>query len=492
MRKTFCISILVFIFAGIKVQAQQYGINKSPIIFTISYEDAQKAAELRLTHPYFGKDFTIKNTRIAKNDSVPFAYIFDLTPEGFIIISGSYLLPPVIAYSTESTFGDLNNNNPLYVLISSDISGRLTYCNTSGIEYAEKNQSQWDFILHSETAETSKGIYEQWPSDTDGWLKTNWTQNSPYNNMCPFDPVTSQRSIAGCPAVAMAQIINFHRSTNQTYFTDSDDFYHNYAGRQYWIDDDYFTLEFPSFPELNDYLDTLNAHYINGIILTNQDKAALTFACGVACTQVYTSQGSGTFGVNQAYNAYIRFGFATVSLLDDNDADLYERLKQNIKDTLPAHLAVVDSLWSMGHNVVVDGYNTDEYYHLNFGWGGSYNGWYLLPAEIPYNLTVVEGVVLDINKSLNASVHEQQIQYNSINVFPNPANDRLTVHFANPENKSLYYSIVDVNGRMIIQRQQFNVSHFEVETAILQSGTYFLTITNENNQISGKGKFLIE
>ena len=50
----------------------------------------------------------------------------------------------------------------------------------------------------------------------------------------------------------------------------------------------------------------------------------------------------------------------------------------------------------MGHNVVIDGYNTNDYYHLNFGWGGSYNGWYLLPSQIPYGLTVVEGAIVDI------------------------------------------------------------------------------------------------
>jgi len=50
----------------------------------------------------------------------------------------------------------------------------------------------------------------------------------------------------------------------------------------------------------------------------------------------------------------------------------------------------------MGHNVVIDGYNTDEYFHLNFGWGGTYNGWYLLPDEIPYGLTVIEGAIVDI------------------------------------------------------------------------------------------------
>ena len=46
--------------------------------------------------------------------------------------------------------------------------------------------------------------------------------------------------------------------------------------------------------------------------------------------------------------------------------------------------------------MVVDGYNTDDYYHLNFGWGGDYNGWYLSPDELPYDLTVIEGIIVDI------------------------------------------------------------------------------------------------
>ena len=39
-------------------------------------------------------------------------------------------------------------------------------------------------------------------------------------------------------------------------------------------------------------------------------------------------------------------------------------------------------------------------FHLNFGWGGPYNGWYLLPDEIPYGLTVIEGAIVDIEPSV--------------------------------------------------------------------------------------------
>ena len=91
------------------------------------------------------------------------------------------------------------------------------------------------------------------------------------------------------------------------------------------------------------------------------EKAAITFACGVAATQVYTSSVSGTFGVNQAFDAYIRFGFDEAILLDENDTSLYTHLSQNMMDARPVHLAVVDPPGTMGHNVVIDGYNTNEY-----------------------------------------------------------------------------------------------------------------------------------
>ena len=103
--------------------------------------------------------------------------------------------------------------------------------------------------------------------------------------------------------------------------------------------------------------------------------------------------------VAQADQAYQRFAVHGAELLYDTEPDLYLWLANNMKQALPAHLAVVTPDWTAGHNVVVDGYNTDAYFHLNFGWGGSYNGWYLLPDEIPYSLTVVEGVIVDINPS---------------------------------------------------------------------------------------------
>ena len=67
----------------------------------------------------------------------------------------------------------------------------------------------------------------------DGFLGSHWTQDYPYNQLCPRDPVNGNSySYAGCPAIAMGQIVNYLRTTQGTRFDDSDDYQHNYAGRK--------------------------------------------------------------------------------------------------------------------------------------------------------------------------------------------------------------------------------------------------------------------
>lgn len=424
------------------------------------------------------------------HDGQVLAYAFELDPPGYLVIAAYSWLPPVIAYSGESPFGQLQQKNPLYSMIQADLSGKTEEKMKQFPEWIKYNESRWSELLAEKKSLDFHRVFEQWPASGDGWLKTNWTQNPPYNNMCPMDPVTGLRSYAGCPATAMAQIMNYHNTTNFTHFSDNDDYYHNYAGRQYWIDDDFDYADFPSFPELNTYLDSLNEHYLTNQPLTNDDKAALTFACAIAARQVFTSQGSGTFGVDQAYDAYLRFGCSTVELLDSTDADLFERLKQNIKDTLPAHLAVVNESWTTGHNVVVDGYNTDDYYHLNFGWGGSYNGWYLLPDEIPYDLTVIEGVVVDIMKNPLTGENESAGLKPEIKICPNPVTTATEIRIFREKQENFSFCLYNLCGDEIMQFHCQTPANFEntlkLDLSRFPAGYYVYRLIFSDEIISGK------
>ena len=369
----------------------------------VSLDSAVIVAESKLSELGKSDSFCIDEIiKINSDDKSILCYMIELNPNGYVIVSGKYNLPPVIAYSLSCINDDTLNERDLFIdLLKTDITSRLENMQEISNLYIQENQNNWDNYLGCSNIEKLNLDYQQWPPEgtttTEGWVETRWSQNSPYNNFCPIDPDSGKRGVAGCPAIAMAQILNYHKTTNGVLFNDSDDYYHNY-GNRFWIDNDHEKYDFPSFPELNIYLETLNDHYNENVDITNDDKAALVFACGTAAKQVYSPEGSGTFGVDQAFDAYQKFNCDTIELINSEDVDLYERVSQNIKEAYPVHLAVVTPSWNAGHNLVIDGYNTDDYYHLNFGWGGAYDGWYKLPEELPYDLTVFEGIIVDIMK----------------------------------------------------------------------------------------------
>ncbi|MFH1100586.1 MAG: C10 family peptidase [Methanobacteriota archaeon] len=391
------IAILFFIiFLGASIIPAISGtiaLHKNTILVTIT--EAQTVAQGKLQQLQ-KTDYGITEYTRIQNKNALLCYLFTLTPQGYIIVSARHDLTPVIAYSFTNDFGSLNSQtNPLLSMLSTDIQYQIDHRSSLPAEVLQERTNEWTMLAQSEFPER---LFQQWPPEgstpTGGWVLTRWTQSAPYNNFCPF--LNGQRSVAGCPAVAMAQILNYHETTRDIQFTDVDDYYHAYAGNNFWIDNAYLTYQFPSWPQLNTYLDTLNDDWDQQIPLTNNDKAAVTVACGFAMHQVYNPGGSGTFGVDQADMAYQRFGFEDAELIYPSNPDLFTRLSSNIMDALPAHIAVVDPSWQSGHNMVVDGYNTDDYYHINFGWGGPYDGWYHIPNGLPYSLTVIEGVIVDI------------------------------------------------------------------------------------------------
>ena len=313
-------------------------------------------------------------------------------------------------------------------------------------------------------------------SRSEGLLNSLWTQDYPYNQLCPRDPMNNNSySYAGCPAIAMGQIINYLRTTQDTRFSDDDDYAHHYAGRNYMIDDDWETLKFPSFPQLNEFLDSIDATFQRDEELPDLLKAALVFACGTACTQVYTSEGSGTFYVDQAFEAYQKFGFTDCVLFREPDSAMYATLISNLQAGYPAHLAVENPAGTVGHNVVVDGYReTDGKFHINFGYGGYLDDWYDIPdPNFYYGMTKVEGIILNIIPSSGPMTVHESVSQQSLKVYPNPVSEIL--YMENLHSEPVDYSIFNVLGREVMSGTACGA----ISVADLEKGLYFLQIKSE-------------
>ena len=323
------------------------------------------------------------------------------------------------------------------------------------------------------------------PLRAEGLLNSHWTQDYPYNQFCPRDPMSGNSySYAGCPAIAMGQIINYLRTTQDTRFDDNDDYFHNYAGRKYTIDDDWETLQFLSFPQLNVMMDSVDAVFQRDEALSDELAAAVVFACGTALTQIYTSEGSGTFYVDQAYEAYQRFGFTDCVLFRDPDSLMYATLISNLQAGYPAHLAVENPAGTVGHNVVVDGYREiDGKFHINFGYGGSLDNWYDIPdPNFYYGMTKMEGIILNIIPT-PTTVHEASDQQ-QFEIYPNPVSDVL--YLKDLPCEVVDYSIFNALGQKVAE----GASCGTISTAELEKGLYLLQIKGQN--LLETVKFVVE
>ena len=331
-----------------------------------------------------------------------------------------------------------------------------------------------------------------WFCVLNGWaqqplLTTHWTQEYPYNQHCPADPLENNKhSYAGCPAVVMGQILNYLRTTQGTRFDDGDDYFSDYFGRQFHIDDDWDTYDFPSFPQLNEMMDSVDAIFQRGGELSESLMGAVVFACGVACKQVYSasdSYGSGTFYVDQAFDAYQRFGFENCQLFREPDSAMYAILISNIQAGYPAHLAIENPAGTSGHNVVIDGYReSDGMFHLNFGWGGYKDNWYKIPNPngFSYGWTKIEGVIVNIVPSAaSMAIHEASLQH-SLEVYPNPATDVLRLK--NLPFEAVDYAIFNAMG----QRVKSGSTSGTISMAELTNGIYLLQIDGDKYHVTAK------
>lgn len=429
-------------------------IFSNAIASSASMEQAETAAILRLERDGMTDSHLITSCMPIQSQifAGPVAYLFKLSPDGYVITSANTFLPPVIAYSyLNSSTTPEDTQSILIDLVKADMEQRLASITEIPQTIVNENVERWE-------NNAGNALFEQWPpvgsTPTEGWIEENWTQSAPYNSYCPMDLIAGSRSIAGCPAVAMGMILNFNQTTNSTRFDNNDDYYHNYH-EYYWIDDDYQAHDFPSWPELNGYLVSLDSLYANQLPLDELDEAALVFASGSACKQVYTASSSGTFGVTQAYDGYQRFAFTECELLDSTSDSLYERLSDNMISALPAHLAIIDAASQYGHNVVLDGYNTDEFFHMNFGWGGSYNGWYQFPLTgIPYSMNLIEGVVLDISPST------QSIQDDTSDPFSKP----VSLSCSSNPSSGIFHFILNTDFACTVNLSVFTLSGRLLET----------------------------
>jgi len=308
-------------------------------------------------------------------------YVFNINRGGFVIVSASERTIPVIGYSFEGSYGggDLPCNMQAWM---EQCSRQITEANQSRRAVPEYITSEWKHLNYRdfEPANLNNKI------SVLPMITSNWDQGIHYNEQCPADPAgPGGHAYAGCVATAMGQLMYFYR------------FPEHGAGS--------YTYQHPVYGAISANFDT-TTYLWNGmpeeITSTNLPIAELLFHLGVSVDMDYGPDGSGMWNHKAAYalRTYFKYGPGTQYIFrDSTSVDWDSILIANLNAGKPLYYAGWEAVGSdNGHAFVCDGYQDSAYFHFNWGWSSSYNGYFYINQLNPggSNFNFAQEVIKDI------------------------------------------------------------------------------------------------
>ena len=203
--------------------------------------------------------------------------------------------------------------------------------------------------------------------------KSQWGQDAPFYFQCP--KVGSDYCVTGCTATAMAQIMYYHKWPNSTSTAIP-----AYTTRTNSISLAQLSTTSFSWNSMKDYYSDDETSTTN---TANAAVARLMRYCGQAVKMDYDTDESSGFDASEVFVTY--FSYSTKARKLYRCDYLYSQWENYILEELKANRPVmyVGFKHKGGHAFVCDGYDGNGYYHFNWGWYGSYDGYFLLSALYP-------------------------------------------------------------------------------------------------------------
>lgn len=289
---------------------------------------------------------SLEIAHVSEADNTDCFYIVNY-PNGYVIISADTRLPEILGFSDNGPFDETK--------ISPNMKWWLEQY-TDEISHFLPTAQETDIRRAPIRANDRQKI--------DPLLKTIWNQDTPFNNSCPIDPNYGIRSVTGCVATAMAQIMKFHNWPN------------NPTGSNAGVIFKGTTLDWPNM--LDDYSGKYTA-------IEAEAVALLMRQCGASVDMMYSAVSSGAYDNHVPVALTTYFNYSTDMRLHWKDYTPQKKWNELIYDELKVGRPIYYSGSSVqgGHAFVCDGYLGNDYFHFNWGWGGYQDGYYRLTALNP-------------------------------------------------------------------------------------------------------------
>lgn len=316
-------------------------------------------------------DISITGTFTREEAGQVVYYIFNINNSGFVIVSGDDLIIPVIGYSVEGIYN--SDNEPVqFTDWMNNAKEQVVYHRNRQTAKTEKIISEWERLNVSQP----DGLLQlKGTKSVEPLLVSTWDQGGFYNDLCPEDAAGPGGHVwAGCVATAMAQVMFYYR------FPETGVGSHGYTS-----DYGYLSANFGATTYKWDEMLTSVHSY-------NLAVATLLYHCGVAVNMGYSPSGSGAYSGTAASALVNYFRYSPNTHMEDKDnytdADWADLLRNQLDAKRPMYY---HGFGSGGHAFNVDGYQEGDYFHFNWGWSGSYNGYFYLDNLNPGGSDFTQG-----------------------------------------------------------------------------------------------------
>lgn len=406
---------------------------------------------------------------LANIKSTNYFYVFNVTNgDGYVIVSADDNTTPILGYSDEVDFNP--NNIPINAQKwLESYKNEIRYIIQNNISSTNDLNKDWKQLLNGKVTNNSLGKKRA----VSPLIQTKWDQSPYYNALCPYDNSANERTVSGCVATAMAQVMKFwnypatgtgsHSYNHSKYGTLSA----NFGSTSY---------NWSSMP--------------NSVTSSNSAVATLMYHCGVSVDMNYdvsANGGSGaqTLDVVNALKNYFGYPSSVEGKYKTNytDAQWKSLLKSELDAGRPMQYAGTGS--GGGHSFVCDGYDNNDFFHFNWGWSGGSDGYFAVNALNPGGLGTGGGtggfntnqrVIIGIIPPLGTQTYDMRL-YSAITINPNPIEYgngfNVTANFANFGANSTNNFTGDFAAAIFNSNNQF-VSFIQIKTGYtLSFNSYF-------------------
>lgn len=353
-------------------------------------EKQNKSAQLSSSAP-----FRAKSAALTVEQS-PY-YIFNTEGnKGFIIVSGDDRTEEILGYSDAGSFDPENIPDGLQALLDA---------------YEQEINELGDMEVFEDVAAKSRKAMARPKQSVEPFNPRTWAQSKPHNGQLPT--VNGSRCSAGCVGVAMAEAIGCFS------YPSSVKAIGGYTCKSGVV---VSALSAGTIDWKN-----ICDNYIDVTTTTTQQNAVAKFFRYVtqSITTNYQASASSCSAsrIPSALKTYFNFEstvkqvYAANTTFEDFIDLVYNEVADHRPVIIDGHSIATKRNTAAGHSFVIDGYDKDDLFHVEWGWGGYCKGYYRLSVLAPYKnarnrcyVTYLSAIVGIQPKGHGGTVHQSEIE----------------------------------------------------------------------------------